>query len=598
MKDSGAHGFQNKLVWIFVGSIILRRGLREIEWDGPRGSAARGSAVCKFVVCKFVVCKFVVWVLGVLKFERRVMSQQPGNWFLHDGQQELGPLTEYALRTRLVDAGDTALPQYRVRQGNSDWFPAPAVLARFRDLAENGVYIQRPRGEDIEGPFTIPRALEIIAAAAGKTDDWKIKVGRNEAWRTTDSFLRWQKTRQPQSALQPRSGSATSGLVPAILIEEEPAEREVSPPGAAPKPPAGEVFVAALVDETVADETVVSKVVEAAPAASPPPVPPAFRPVLTGVSKRSLERERRNTKLLIAGALTLAIGLPLTIAGAIWWFAGDSLTASKTVITPPAEFVPLNPAGVGGEASGDPFAGGGGSLDDPFADPFSAPFPVADSKPPVVPPGSLFRPDFFTTAGPVQAGTAFAARLRGSEYPLILSSLHLLGPAGGLPDDLPAEQVPQLWQGLDLSDCVSGESIKRLAGEGLLIAEAKPFPESSPRGDVIAYQPSSVLNFRPFPLADSMPRAGETVWLVSEVIGSQSLTHRATVRGIERGWLAYEFAEGTLELRATSGAPVLNTAGQVVAINAGGRQGNGVTIGMGSPVDRFYDQLQRAAKLR
>ncbi|XZE54356.1 hypothetical protein SH139x_000316 [Planctomycetaceae bacterium SH139] len=521
------------------------------------------------------------------------MSQQPGNWFLHDGQQELGPLTEYALRTRLVEAGDAALSQYRVRQGNSDWFPAPEVLARFRDLAENGVYIQRPRGKDIEGPFTIPRALEIIAAAAGKTDDWKIKVGRNEAWRTTDSFLQWQKTRQPQSASQPRSGSATSGLVPAILIEEEPAEREVSPPAVAPKPPAGEVFVAALVDETV-----VSPAAESVAAVSLPPMPPALLPALTGVSKRSLEHELRNTKLLIAGALTLAIGLPLTIAGAIWWFAGDSVTASKTVITPPAEFVPLNPTGVGGDGSGDPFAGGGGSFDDPFSDPLSDPFSVPDSKPPVVPPGALFRPSFFTAAGPVQAGTAFAARLRGSEYPLILSSLHLLGPAGGLPDDLPAEQVPQLWQGLDLSDCVSGQSIQRLAGEGLLIAEAKPFPESSPRGDVIAYQPSSVLNFRPFPLADSMPRAGETVWLVSEVIGSQSLTHRATVRGIERGWLAYEFAEGTLELRATSGAPVLNAAGQVVAINAGGRQGNGVTIGMGSPVDRFYDQLQRAAKLR
>lgn len=516
------------------------------------------------------------------------MSQQPGNWFLHDGQQELGPLTEYALRTRLVEAGAAALSEYRVRQGTSDWFPAPAVLNRFRDLAENGVYIQRPRGESSEGPFTVPRALEIIAAAAGKTDDWRIKVGRNQAWRTTDSFLQWQKTRQPQPASQPQSGSAASGLVPAILIDEGPAELAVPPPNVAPQPPTGEVFVAALVDETVGDEIVgdeivVSKAAESAPAAGPPPVPPAFRPVLTGVSKRSLERERRNTSLLIAGALTLAIGLPLTIAAAIWWFAGDSLTASKTVITPPAEFVPLNPAAGGGV--------GGGA---PFSDPFS----VTDNRPPVVPPGSLFRPDFFTTAGPVRAGTAFAARLRGSEYPLILSSLHLLGPAGGLPDDLPAEQVPQLWHGLDLSDCVSGQSIKRLAGEGLLISQAKPFPEVSPRGDVIAYQPSSVLNFRPFPLADSMPRAGETVWLVSEVIGSQSLTHRATVRGIERGWLAYEFAEGSLELRATSGAPVLNTAGQVVAINAGGRQGDGVTIGMGSPVTLFYDQLQRAAKLR
>src|SRR6056297_1621352 len=222
-------------------------------------------------------------------FERRAMSQQPANWFLHDGQQELGPLTEYALRTRLVELGDAALPEYRVRQGTSDWFPAPTVLSRFRDLAENGVFIQRPRETDIEGPFTIPRALEIVAAAAGKTDDWKIKVGRNEAWRTIDSFLQWQKTRQPQPPSQPQSSSAPGGLVPAILIDEEPAEREVPPPTGAPRLPAGEIFVAALVDETVddpLDATVAGTAAQSAPATGPPPVPPAYRPVLTGVSKR------------------------------------------------------------------------------------------------------------------------------------------------------------------------------------------------------------------------------------------------------------------------------------------------------------------------
>lgn len=83
---------------------------------------------------------------------------------------------------------------------------------------------------------------------------------------------------------------------------------------------------------------------------------------------------------------------------------------------------------------------------------------------------------------------------------------------------------------------------------------------------------------------------GDRVWLVSEVIGSQSLVHSATVEGIQDGWLIYRFDQ-PLELRATSGAPVVDALGEVVAINAGGGDDNGKTFGAGTPVTKFIDRL-------
>ena len=64
----------------------------------------------------------------------------------------------------------------------------------------------------------------------------------------------------------------------------------------------------------------------------------------------------------------------------------------------------------------------------------------------------------------------------------------------------------------------------------------------------------------------------------------------ATVRGIDQGWLLYGFDE-RIELRATSGAAVVNAQGQVVAVHAGGGEENGQVVGVGTPVTKFMGAL-------
>jgi hypothetical protein len=204
----------------------------------------------------------------------------------------------------------------------------------------------------------------------------------------------------------------------------------------------------------------------------------------------------------------------------------------------------------------------------------------------------LFRPQFVTSDGVVDAGTAFAAKIDGTPETLIISALHLFGPSGGLDREIPAAVLSNRWQGLSLQDCKSQRNHSNVAMRPVPLTLAKPLPNTSAHGDVVvcSVQNTGNLGLQPFPLARDRPRTGDRVWLVAEVSGSSSLVHEAKVEGIEDGWLMYRF-ERRLELRATSGAPVVNGSGQVVAVNAGGGERAGVTFGVGTPTTSFVSSV-------
>src|SRR5687768_7910705 len=65
----------------------------------------------------------------------------------------------------------------------------------------------------------------------------------------------------------------------------------------------------------------------------------------------------------------------------------------------------------------------------------------ANDEPPSVMNGFIFRPRFKTTYGSVEAGTGFVISIPGRKQPLFLSALHLLGPAGGLDNNVSAGDV-------------------------------------------------------------------------------------------------------------------------------------------------------------
>jgi hypothetical protein len=204
----------------------------------------------------------------------------------------------------------------------------------------------------------------------------------------------------------------------------------------------------------------------------------------------------------------------------------------------------------------------------------------------------LFRPTIQTANGVIDAGTAFAATINGSSKTFVLTALHLFGPAGGLNQDMTPSDLPQQWEALKLRDCKSRIMHDDVGIDPVLLDQTQPLPTVSAQGDVAAcaVEESGFLRFRPLPISSNAPQPGDKVWLVSEVIGSSSLVHSAVVEGIEQGWAVYRFDQ-PIELRATSGAPVVDGQGQVVAVHAGGGDEGGVVMGVGTPTSKFVNSL-------
>jgi len=205
--------------------------------------------------------------------------------------------------------------------------------------------------------------------------------------------------------------------------------------------------------------------------------------------------------------------------------------------------------------------------------------------------GTLFRPRFGTSEGEVYAGTAFAAKLPGKSQTLILTALHLFGPAGGLKTEIEADKLAKAWNKLIVEDCKTDNYFGEIRMQPLNLSGARPHPQKSELGDIAACTVTDPTAIEALPLSPRIPSNGERVWLVSKLRGSRGLMHPATVERRENGWLLYSFTDRNIDIQSTSGAPIVDQKGKVVAVSTSSTQKDGKTIGCGTPVLNFYPTL-------
>jgi hypothetical protein len=229
--------------------------------------------------------------------------------------------------------------------------------------------------------------------------------------------------------------------------------------------------------------------------------------------------------------------------------------------------------------------------------------PVSQSpaqSPPLVPDGSLLRPTFVTTLGTINAGTAFHISLPGQTRSILLTAIHLLGPDGGSPRKVLPAELPQVVKSVALKDCFDPSLEIANAGAPVVIPEAAALDDPSKAGDILAFWGSQTPQIHNYRLADAKVAKGTRVWLAAAVLEGAPATqrlHAATVAGLTQdGFLLYRYENPKLSIRATSGAPVLNSSGEVVAINLGGAEQKGFVYGVGNPVGRFLPYLESAIK--
>ncbi|TWU65010.1 hypothetical protein V7x_05540 [Crateriforma conspicua] len=539
------------------------------------------------------------------------------DWVYRDARGESDPMTEPELRRWLMKLPDDQMDLYQVRQGTSVWHSARQVMALFRRLAETGVYVRQ--GDVVQGPFILQRAARMLPK-------WKVvdgvlfRVGRRGSWMTADQFETWL-SEQPRGGVEGNSaagqqsdGSAGEDVVAALPVSDKRTSQDrnraipviaVSDDDAADDDVIPAVAYVPAQPAAVSDQPApyVANVVSAAgtsvdPLVAPeinfppnPAVSSAARPVVPSRA-RSTSHRSGNAGLLVA---VIAGGLVmLAMIGGAGWYAYQSMTeslADRGIDSSFDDNVDNSDAAISGPMIRSDRPGMLASTPRPRF-----------RGPPQITPGTLYRPTFYTSNDQSSAGTAFIARLSDTDRdPIVISALHLLGTAGGFPRDIAGREVPNVWMTVGLEDCVNGDWIESLDGRVLDLPQAKNLPQSSLHGDVIAFFPSPLDanhdRLDPLTIAPAGPATGDVVWLVSEVIGSDSLAHRGVVLGEEDGWLMYRF-DRRLNLTATSGAPVVDQQHRVIAVNAGGGEDGGRTIGVGTPVSRFRRALATAKRGR
>lgn len=202
---------------------------------------------------------------------------------------------------------------------------------------------------------------------------------------------------------------------------------------------------------------------------------------------------------------------------------------------------------------------------------------AGDAGPPAVPLDAVLRPMFITSEGEFTAGTMSLVSVPGRSEPLYLSAHHLMGPNGGLSRQYDPPELGGLVREVRVRAIANPSSVYE-TGPLVAIPEARPYGVS-PGVDLLALSagpgrrpPSLVLSSAPI-------EKGSSAWLFAEVYdGAEEgvLLHHAIIEATKPDAMILRFSNSGLNLRATSGAPILNKAGEVIGLNVSLARGSGV----------------------
>ncbi len=221
---------------------------------------------------------------------------------------------------------------------------------------------------------------------------------------------------------------------------------------------------------------------------------------------------------------------------------------------------------------------------------------AADEQAPTVPEHVVLKPTFMTGYDSFSGGTAFLCNIPGMEGTFLLTAQHLFGPACGLQRQFSWQEIPKTFV---VVTALSITEPRRFVTSSNCVAipGARALDNRGYDKDLAAYRLSSDQKPASLRLAATRSKVGETVFLHARQRGKTSLDMlRAIVRKSTNSEFEYAFEDKQINLAGTSGAPVLNAAGEVVALNIGGGDEAGRFWGMGNPCDSISSLLKAALK--
>lgn len=209
----------------------------------------------------------------------------------------------------------------------------------------------------------------------------------------------------------------------------------------------------------------------------------------------------------------------------------------------------------------------------------------------------ILRPSFTYERGILNAGTAFVAHLPEVDTHVVITSFHIFGPNGGLDRQITAEELALFIKGFSFTDAFTGTRADYTIAGTLHITGAQPTPQVNK--DIAAFILEDPAPADYLVISNKRPKYGEVVWLIAPVSNETSQgnkLHKATVVETSSSYIAIKYQDPAINLRATSGAPIVNSNKEVVAINTSGMNWNDDLIGIGNPCTEFKKMLVDSIK--
>lgn len=225
----------------------------------------------------------------------------------------------------------------------------------------------------------------------------------------------------------------------------------------------------------------------------------------------------------------------------------------------------------------------------------SVPWPSAPA--PVVSDRFVVRPEFRSGHDSFFGSHGFIVAAEDGSGPLMLTALHVM-------DELikskgidcsegnaayTGQELPRHVTGVQLYDVFAPNWMiaeLALAGSMLALPDARICSEEPySQRDIAAFRVAPSASVQPVRLSAAPPAVGEPIWLAANLgAGTRERALQAVVVESTERTLIFQFAKGARMPPYTSGAPLLNRAGEVVGINVGGGMLDGYRLGHGNHV--------------
>jgi hypothetical protein len=217
--------------------------------------------------------------------------------------------------------------------------------------------------------------------------------------------------------------------------------------------------------------------------------------------------------------------------------------------------------------------------------------PQPQAVAPVVPERFVVRPEFRCGSNSYFGSYAFVVE-SGSGAPLVLTALHVMDELiksrkiDCTPNNASytGRELPPLVQKVQLYDVFAPQwPLAELgsAGAMLVLPDARTNEEEPyAQRDIAAFRADPAARVSPGKLAQRPPRVGEPVWLAFNVgkAATSRTVQAVVVESTERA-LVFRYAPGAAAATHSSGAPLLNSGGEVVGICIGGGVLEGQRLG-------------------